>query len=101
MDPDDELRMYPGPKKPSLLHLQPSHRSSIVWEVSGADAPRSRRRNPTQARFPPLHEGMILILQDWQFDGVARLSSINIYWSLISALVGNVGDRKHIRFTYQ
>lgn len=87
MDPDDELQMHPGPKKPFLLHLQPSHRSSIVWELSGGDAQRSRRRNPTQARFPPLHDSMIPILQNLQFDGVARLSSINIDWSLITALV--------------
>ncbi|KAK1394194.1 Serine/threonine-protein phosphatase 7 long form-like protein [Heracleum sosnowskyi] len=79
--------MYPGPKKPSLLHLQPSHRSTIVWEVSGGDAHRSRRRNPTQARFPALHESMIPILQDLKFDGVARLSSISIDWSLIIVFV--------------
>uniref|UniRef100_A0A166GXD8 Aminotransferase-like plant mobile domain-containing protein n=1 Tax=Daucus carota subsp. sativus TaxID=79200 RepID=A0A166GXD8_DAUCS len=69
MDPNDELTMHPGPKIPSVLHLQSSHRSSTVWDVCGGDAHRSRRRNPTQARFPPLHESMIPILEDLRFDG--------------------------------
>ncbi|WOG82990.1 hypothetical protein DCAR_0519795 [Daucus carota subsp. sativus] len=87
MDPNDELTMHPGPKIPSVLHLQSSHRSSTVWDVCGGDAHRSRRRNPTQARFPPLHESMIPILEDLRFDGVSRLSCVNIDWSLITALV--------------
>ncbi|XP_074360523.1 serine/threonine-protein phosphatase 7 long form homolog isoform X1 [Apium graveolens] len=87
MDLNDELTMFPGPKISSLLYLQSSHRSSIVWDVGGGDSQRSRRRNPTQARFPPLHGSMIPILEDLRFDGVSRLSCINIDWSLITALV--------------
>lgn len=86
MDPNDELSLHPGPENPSLLHLQSSHRSSFVWDVGGSDINRSRCRNPTQARFPPLHSIMIPILEDLSFDGVARLICINIDWSLITAL---------------
>lgn len=95
MDPNDELSMYPGSKDSSLLHLQASHRSSIVWEVGGGDTHRSRCRNPTQARFLPLHESMIPILDDLRFDGVSRLTSINIVWSLITALVERSRPETH------
>lgn len=78
MDREDELIMHPGPKNLVVLHLQSSHRSSMVWEVAGGDPQQSRRRNPTQARFPPLYESMIPILEDLRFDGVFRLSCINI-----------------------
>lgn len=94
MDLNDQLSMHPGPKNPFLgpknpflLYLLSNHRSSLVWEVDGCDIQRSRRHNPTQARFSPLHKSMIPILKDLRFDGVARLSCINIGWSLITAFV--------------
>lgn len=87
MDPDDELSMHPGPRDSSLLHLQSTHRSDVVWKAGGGDAQRSRRRNPNQDRFPKLHDRMLPILTDLRFDGVSRLSGIVLDWGLITALV--------------
>lgn len=67
MDPEDELSMKPGPRDPSVLHLQSIHRSTSVWEAGGGYTQRSRRRNPNQARFPQLHHHVVPILSDLRF----------------------------------
>ncbi|KAK1365401.1 serine/threonine-protein phosphatase 7 long form-like [Heracleum sosnowskyi] len=87
MDPDNELSMSPGLRDPSVLHLQSIHRSTSIWKASFGDTQRLRKRNPTHARFPKLHQRMIPILLDLIFDGVSRISSINIDWNLITALI--------------
>ncbi|KAK1398565.1 hypothetical protein POM88_008428 [Heracleum sosnowskyi] len=43
MDPDNELSMNPGPRDPSVLHLQSIHRSTAVWAAGGGDTQRSRK----------------------------------------------------------
>lgn len=48
MDCFSDLPMNLGPRDPLLLHLQPSHRSSPVYEACGSDSQRSRQRNPTE-----------------------------------------------------
>lgn len=82
-----ELCMDPQPKDPSTLHLQKIHRSSVVWEAGGGDNLRLRRRNPNSIRFPALHPSMVPFLKELKFDGVSRLTSIQIEWSLITALI--------------
>lgn len=84
---DDKFELKPGPKDPSVLHLQAEHRSSIIWNVGGGDVLRSRVRNPSSNRFPSLHHRMVPLLRDVGFDGVARLTGIYIDWSLVTALV--------------
>ncbi|XP_074326285.1 serine/threonine-protein phosphatase 7 long form homolog [Apium graveolens] len=79
--------MHPEPRDNSVLHLQKDHRSSIVREVGGGDSQRSRHRNPNNVKFPPLHKRMVPILRDLSFDGVSRLTGIQIDWSLITALI--------------
>lgn len=86
--------MRPQPKDPSIFYLHPSifylhpsYRSSLVWEVGGGDNQRSRHRDPNNVKFPPLHPRMVPILQALRFDGVSRLSCIQIDWSLITILI--------------
>lgn len=86
MDPDKPF-MHPQPRDTYVLHLQPDHRSSIVWDVGGSDIQRSRHRNPNNVKFPQLHSRMVPILQDLCFDGVSRLTGIQIDWSFITVLV--------------
>lgn len=76
-----ELRS--GPRDPSILYLQPEHRSTNVWNAGGGDSQRSRVR----CKFPALHARMVPILRKLRFDGVARLAGISIDWSLVTALV--------------
>ncbi|KAL8100342.1 serine/threonine-protein phosphatase 7 long form homolog isoform X2 [Apium graveolens] len=87
MDPHEELGMHPRPRNGSMLHLQADHRSSVVWDAGGGDNLRSRRRNPNSVRFPQLHPRMVPLLTDLRFDGVSRLTGIQIDWSLITALI--------------
>ncbi|KAK1400780.1 serine/threonine-protein phosphatase 7 long form-like [Heracleum sosnowskyi] len=87
--------MYPEPKDPSILHLQADHRSSMVWEVGGGDNQRPRHRDPNNVKFPPLHPRMVPILQALRFDGVSRLSHIQIDWSLITALIERWRSETH------
>ncbi|KAL8104818.1 hypothetical protein AgCh_028842 [Apium graveolens] len=87
MDPDNEMSMYPGSRDSSVLHLQSTHRSDLIWKAGGGDSHRSRKRDPNQSRFPRLYERMLPILSDLSFDGVTRLSSIDLDWGLLSALV--------------
>lgn len=91
----EELNMYPRPKDASILHLQAAHRSSIVWDVGGDDNQRSRHRDPNNLKFPPLHPRMVPILQALRFDGVSRLSRIQIDWSLITALIERWRSETH------
>lgn len=96
MDPDDELSMHPGPRDSSLLHLQSTHRTEVVWKASGGDVQRSRHRNPNQERFPKLHERMLPILTDLRFDGVARLPGIVLDWGLMTVLVERWRPETHM-----
>ncbi|KAK1369701.1 hypothetical protein POM88_035793 [Heracleum sosnowskyi] len=77
----------PGPRDPSLLHLQATHRSQAVWRVGGGDSQRFRRRNPNQSSLPALNHRMIPLLQSTGFYGVSRVSSLQLDWGLLSALV--------------
>ncbi|XP_017256611.1 serine/threonine-protein phosphatase 7 long form homolog [Daucus carota subsp. sativus] len=83
----DGFELKPGPSDTSVLHLQAEHRSSTTWNMGGGDVLRSRVRNPSSSRFPSLHSRMVPLLRDVGFDGVARLTSIHIDWSLVTALV--------------
>lgn len=83
----DSLELKPGPTDPSVLHLQADYRSSTIWNVGGGDVQRSRVRNPSSNRFPSLHHRMVTLLVDVGFDGVARLTGIQMDWSLITSLV--------------
>lgn len=95
MDPNDEMSMDPGPRDPSILHLQSKHRSNAIWKVGGGDCQRSRKGDPNQARFPKVHERMIPILLDLRFDGISRLSSIDLDWGLITALIEHWRPETH------
>lgn len=79
--------MSQGPRDPSLLHLQSTHRSKEVWRVGGGDSQRCRRRNPNQIGLPGLDHRMIPFLQSTGFYGVSRVSSLQLDWSLITSLV--------------
>lgn len=81
-DTHSDFELQPGPRDPSVLYLQAEHRSTHVWNAGG-DTQRSRVRT----KFPALHPRMVSILRDLRFDGVARLVSMAIDWSLITALV--------------
>ncbi|KAK1354010.1 hypothetical protein POM88_047266 [Heracleum sosnowskyi] len=78
-----DLELNPGPKDPSVLHLQEEHRSTNIWKAGGGDNMRSRVRT----KFTSVHSRMVPYLRDMHFDGVARLTSIHIDWSLVTALV--------------
>ncbi|KAL8120539.1 serine/threonine-protein phosphatase 7 long form homolog [Apium graveolens] len=88
--------MNPGPRDSSLLFKggaplsingQSEHRSTEVWRLGGGDAQRCRRRKANQSRLPELHHKMILLLELTGFYGIARISSLQLDWGLISALV--------------
>ncbi|KAL8148228.1 serine/threonine-protein phosphatase 7 long form homolog [Apium graveolens] len=81
------LDMDPGPCDPTLLHLQFEHRSTEIWRLGGGDAQRCRRSNPNKARLPELHHNMLPLLQSTGFYGITRISSLQLDWGLISALV--------------
>ncbi|KAK1401462.1 hypothetical protein POM88_001067 [Heracleum sosnowskyi] len=68
-DAHSDFELQPGPRDPSVLHLQAEHRSTHVLN-SGGDTQRSRVRT----KFPALHRRMVPILRDLRFDGVARLA---------------------------
>ncbi|KAK1370014.1 hypothetical protein POM88_036106 [Heracleum sosnowskyi] len=65
-----DFELQPGPRDPSVLHLQAEHRFTHIWNAGG-DTQRSRIRT----KFPALHPKMVLILRDLRFDGVARLAN--------------------------
>lgn len=46
-----------------------------------------RRRNPNQSNLRDLDRRMILLLQSSGFYGVARVSSLQLDWSILSTLV--------------
>lgn len=80
-------KMDPGPRDTSVLHLQPKHRSTEIWLAGGGDPQRCRRRNPNQDKFPRLHPRMIPLLLQTGFYGISRVTSLQLDWNLISALV--------------
>lgn len=77
------------------MNLQSEHRSSEVWRLGGGDAVRCRRRNPNQERLPPLHHRMIPLLQTTGFYSVARVASLQLDWSLITALLERWRSETH------
>lgn len=79
--------MHPGPRDPSLLHLQDKHRSKEFWRVGGGDPQKFRKHNPNNDSNPTLDHRMIPLLQSTGFYGVSRVSSLQLDWSLLSALV--------------
>ncbi|XP_074324304.1 serine/threonine-protein phosphatase 7 long form homolog [Apium graveolens] len=76
----------PGLIDGTLLHLQPKHRSAEIWRVGGGDAMRFRHLNPNKETIN-LDCRMIPFLQSSGFYGVARLSTLQLDWSLLSTLV--------------
>lgn len=74
-----------GPVDPSLLHLQGTHRSTEIWRLGGGDSQKLRRRKPNQ--FPISDRRMFPLLQSTGFYGVARVASLQLDWSLLSALL--------------
>ncbi|KAL8146022.1 hypothetical protein AgCh_003961 [Apium graveolens] len=83
-----EYDVHQGPVNPSLLHLQHTHRSLDIWRLGGGDMLKCRRKNPNnEDDLPPLDIRMVPLLQSTGFYGVARVASLQLDWSLISALV--------------
>lgn len=89
-----DFELHPGPKDPSVLHLQAEHRSTNIWIVGGGDNQRSRVRN----KYTPVDRMMVSYLRDMHFDGVARLSGIHIDWSLVTDLVERWSGDTHVPF---
>ncbi|KAL8091500.1 hypothetical protein AgCh_033933 [Apium graveolens] len=80
--------VHQGPLNPSLLHLQHTHRSLDIWRLGGGDMLKCCRKNPNnEDDLPPLDLRMVPLLQSTGFYGVARVASLQLDWSLISALV--------------
>lgn len=79
--------MHPGPCDPTLLHLQSSHKTTEIWRVGGGDAQRCRRCNPNQSRLHDLHHRMLPLLESTGFYSIARVSSLQLDWCLITTLV--------------
>ncbi|KAK1380508.1 hypothetical protein POM88_027252 [Heracleum sosnowskyi] len=79
--------MHPRSCDPSLLHLHSNHRSTEIWRLGGGDSQRCRRRNPNHTRLPNLHRRMFHLLQSTGFYGIARVSFLQLDWSIIAALV--------------
>ena len=78
--------MDPGPSDSSVLHGQPSHRSSLVWE--GQDVVlHCRRREMVMRRSIPLDRRILPLLMQSGFYGLARVRFIRLDWHLITALV--------------
>ncbi|KAL8128270.1 hypothetical protein AgCh_015009 [Apium graveolens] len=50
MDRDDEMFMHPEPKDSSVLHLQSTHESDLIWKADSGDFQRSIKRDPNQSR---------------------------------------------------
>ncbi|XP_074351483.1 serine/threonine-protein phosphatase 7 long form homolog [Apium graveolens] len=82
------IDVHQGPVNPSILHLQHTHRSLDIWRLDGGDMLKCRRKNPNnEDDLPPLDLRMVPLLQSTGFYGVARVASLQLDWSLISALV--------------
>ncbi|KAL8092638.1 hypothetical protein AgCh_034778 [Apium graveolens] len=82
------LDVHQGLVNPSLLHLQHTHRSLDIWRLGGGDMLKCHRKNPNnEDDLPPLDLRMVPLLQSTGFYGVARVASLQLDWSLISALV--------------
>ncbi|XP_074341939.1 serine/threonine-protein phosphatase 7 long form homolog [Apium graveolens] len=80
--------VHPGPVNPSLLHLQHTHRSLDIWRLGGGDMLKCHRKNSNnEDDLPPLDLRMVPLLQSTGFYVVARVASLQLDWSLISALV--------------
>ncbi|KAL8157193.1 hypothetical protein AgCh_002050 [Apium graveolens] len=80
--------VHPGPVNPSLLHLKHTHRSLDISRLGGGDMLKCRRKNPNnEDDLPPLDLRMVPLLQSTGFHGVAQVASLQLDWSLISALV--------------
>ncbi|KAL8131372.1 hypothetical protein AgCh_007343 [Apium graveolens] len=75
----------PRPIDDSILHLQPNHRSEEIWRLGGDDAMRCRHLNPDKETIR-LDRRMIPFLQSSGFYGVARLSALQLDWSLLSVI---------------
>nr|XP_017248603.1 PREDICTED: serine/threonine-protein phosphatase 7 long form homolog [Daucus carota subsp. sativus] len=75
-----------GPRDPSLLHLQATHRSRSVWRTGAAPLQYFRRRDANQSDLN-IDVRLIPILQAAGFYGVARVSTLQLDWSLLGALV--------------
>ncbi|XP_074346539.1 serine/threonine-protein phosphatase 7 long form homolog [Apium graveolens] len=77
-----------GPVNPSLLHLQHTHTSLDIWRLGGGDMLKCRRKNPNnEDDLPPLDLRMVPLLQSTGFYSVTLVASLQLDWSLISALV--------------
>ncbi|KAL8095502.1 hypothetical protein AgCh_036802 [Apium graveolens] len=88
--------VHQGPVNPSLLHLQHTHRSLDIWRLGGGDMLKCRRKNPNnEDDHPPLDLCMVPLLQSTGFYGVARVASLQLDWSLISALVERWRSETH------
>ncbi|KAL8105584.1 hypothetical protein AgCh_029402 [Apium graveolens] len=88
--------VHPDPINPSLLHLQHTHRSLDIWRLGGGDMLKCRRKNPNnEDDLPPLDLRMVPLLQSTGFYGVARVASLQLDWSLISALVERWRPQTH------
>nr|XP_017245626.1 PREDICTED: serine/threonine-protein phosphatase 7 long form homolog [Daucus carota subsp. sativus] len=75
-----------GPRDPTLLHLQETHRSRAVWRAGGAPLQTFRRRDANQSDMN-MDVRLIPIIQAAGVYGLARVSSLQLDWSLIRALV--------------
>lgn len=81
------LKMDPGPINPTILHLQSTHRSQLVWTDQSANCLHCRRREAILHRTIDLDPRMVPYLKQSGFWGVTRIGFTQLDWHLITALV--------------
>lgn len=79
--------MDPGPINPTILHLQSTHRSQLVWTDQSANCLHCRRREAILHRTIDLDPRMVPYLKQSGFWGVTRIGFTQLDWHLITALV--------------
>ncbi|XP_022152174.1 uncharacterized protein LOC111019957 isoform X2 [Momordica charantia] len=80
-------KMDPGPINSAILHLQPTHRSQLVWTDQSANCLQCRRREAILHRTINLDARIVPYLKQSGFWGVARIGFTQLDWHLITALV--------------
>ncbi|XP_022156071.1 serine/threonine-protein phosphatase 7 long form homolog [Momordica charantia] len=84
-----------GPYDSSVLHLQASHRSELVWQTGYIDPSHYRRREATISRVTRPDPRIDPYLRQIGFYGVSRLNFIQLDCHLITALVERWRQETH------
>ncbi|KAF7801696.1 serine/threonine-protein phosphatase 7 long form-like protein [Senna tora] len=81
------LRRYirPGSTDPSIMYLQPRHRSEALWQGHDTPTVRPRRTRSTTFGYPPPVFVPLLIASD--FYGASRAGFFPYDWHLVMALI--------------